>query len=120
MANLEAELRAATEASDMEQQRCGYSAIERRWDAAIEEQGALIDQIEESASCSPMTVAARIDIAFAHSDSEAIFVDLPHSLYCSILRSVYAELPGDMQAVLARAAAMEGKIGRLYWRRAES
>jgi hypothetical protein len=120
VARLEAELQAAEAAAEAERERCGYAAIHRRWDAAIDEQDPLINQIEQSASYSPVALAAKIDVAFAHSDGEGLFVDLPHSPHCSIVRSVYHELPADMQAALARAAAMEGKVGRLYWRRAEA
>jgi hypothetical protein len=119
-AGLEAELQAAIEAAEAEQERCGYAALHRRWDAAIEEQDPLINQIERSASYSPVALAAKIDVAFAHSGGEGFFVDLPYSPLCSILRSIHSDLPGDMQTALARAAVMEGEIGRMYRRRAQS
>jgi hypothetical protein len=119
-AAFDVELQNAIEAADEEQRRCGYKDMEARLDQISNEQQSLLDCIEATPSRSPVALAAKIDIAFGMTSNEEALSDYPYCVYCSIVRAVYDELPADMQAALARAAALDGKVAELYWRSVQS
>ena len=111
-----AELEDIQRRASQEQERCGLRAIEKRLDELVEAQDGLERLIEESPSMSPVSLAAKVDVGFSHSEKDESLVDLPHCMFAAIVRSIIHELPADMVEALAPIAAGEGTIREIYTR----
>jgi hypothetical protein len=95
-------------------QRCGYTDLEKRSDAIMERQVALVKRIENSNSNHPIVIAAKIDMALSEASSDDLFGDCPWVPISAILRALMPHLPADMAAALAPAAEERGSIGELF------
>lgn len=108
------ELMAAYQRCEVEQERCGYTAMEKRSDEIMELQRELIDRIEGSDSTHPAVIAAKIDMSLSEGNTKAMLGDCPWVPLTTILRSLLPHLPADMAAALAPAAEHRGTIGELF------
>jgi hypothetical protein len=114
LAQLKADAKAAYE-------RCGYTALCRHADELWTKIGPLGRRIIESPSTTAVSLAAKLDMAYA--SVEDVTQDLgstPISYMGHVLQSLWCSLPADMQDALRPAAEHDGLVCHLYEGRAQS
>lgn len=102
------------------QDRAGYIALGERLVAIWTEQEPLRIAIRESTSVSPVAIAAKIDVALSWRKGSEFLSDQPNCLTCSIVRTLFPQLPADMAAALEPIAAEQGTIREAYLRAGRS
>jgi hypothetical protein len=111
-----AELEDLERRSGLEQERCGLAALDERIEEITNAQDGLERLIEQSPSISPVAVAAKVDVGFAHSDRDEHLTDLPYCMFAAVVRSVIHELPADMAEALEPIGAGDCTIREVYTR----
>ena len=114
--NFAKRLRRAQAKAKAERDRIGLTAVKERLKIVVNLREPLSITIAESASTSPVAMAAKIDVSLSGATHEHPLAWTQYRTCCSIVRNLMPQLPTDMAATLEPIAAMKGKVRDAYLR----